>query len=102
VASASATPDIGALARAESVAVVQARQMLRGGNPAGTLAALAEMNARFGPGVLGQEREALTIEALWLTGQQAQAQARARAFVQAHPAGFFSARLRELTHLDGP
>jgi hypothetical protein len=94
--------DIGARAREESAAVAQARQLLRSGDPSGALAALSEMNRRFGAGVLGQEREALAIEALWLSGQQGPAQARARVFVQAHPASVFSARLRELTHVDGP
>jgi hypothetical protein len=99
-AAASAAADIGAQAKAESLIVTQARQQLRSGNPAGALALLAEAQRTIGAGVLGQEREAIAIEALWLSGQQGQAQSRARSFVAAHPGGLFSARLRELTKIE--
>jgi outer membrane protein assembly factor BamD (BamD/ComL family) len=81
-------------AHEESLLVAQARQALRSGDSAGALAQLARANERFPRGVLGQEREAIAIEALSGAGQRAQAAERARAFVQANPDSPFAPRLR--------
>jgi hypothetical protein len=71
--------------REESLAVLDARAALRAGQAGHALTLLDQMRARFPHGALGQEREALTIEALAKTGQAAAAGRRADAFVRNHP-----------------
>lgn len=81
-------------ARQESLLVGQARDAVRRGDGATALKLLEEARSRFPRGVLGQEREALSIEALAASGQQAAATQRASAFIQAHPDSPYVARLR--------
>lgn len=71
--------------REESLAVLDARAALRGGQAGRALELLDQMRSRFPRGALGQEREALTIEALAKSGQSAAAGRRADAFVRNHP-----------------
>lgn len=71
--------------REESLAVLDARSALRSGNAARSLQLLGQASARFPRGALGQEREALTIQALAQAGQLAAAKRRAAAFLRAHP-----------------
>jgi hypothetical protein len=71
--------------REESVAVLQARAALRSGDAARSLALLEQARLRFPRGALGQEREALTIQALARSGARAAARQRADAFLRAHP-----------------
>jgi hypothetical protein len=80
--------------RAEAQHVLQIRTRLRSGDAAGALQLLDQAHTLFPDGVLGQEREALTIEALARRGQQAAAAERARAFLQAHPHSAFAADVR--------
>jgi hypothetical protein len=69
----------------ESRRLAEARDALRRGNASGALSRLDELQRAVPGGILGQEREALAIEALAKSGRSAEAQARARAFLQAHP-----------------
>ena len=69
----------------ESRRLTEARDALRRGDTAGALNTLTELQRAVPGGILGQEREALAIEALAKSGQTAKAQARARAFLQANP-----------------
>lgn len=71
--------------REESLLLGQARGALRGGNAGEALRLLEVSRTRFPDGMLGQEREALTIEALARGGNRAAASARAAAFVRAYP-----------------
>ncbi|HEY3666877.1 MAG TPA: hypothetical protein VGL19_12780 [Polyangiaceae bacterium] len=80
----------------ESRLVAAARDALRSGNSAGALALLGQAQQRFGAGVLGQEREALTIEALAKSGQRAVAQARGQAFLKSYANSPYAARIRAI------
>ncbi len=80
--------------REESALVGQANAALHAGNAAEALRLLNEATTRFPGGVLGQERELLTIDALARSGQRAAASQRAAAFLAAHPASPHAARLR--------
>lgn len=92
----SATPEEARRSRLreESALVSEARGALRAGNAAEALTRLESARARFPDGVLGQEREALTIEALARSGQGALASARARAFLAAHPSSAHAERIQ--------
>jgi Outer membrane lipoprotein len=80
--------------REESVAVLEARSALRSGDAARSLALLEQARARFPRGALGQEREALTIQALAQSGDHASARRRAEAFLRAHPQSPYVADVR--------
>jgi hypothetical protein len=80
----------------ESRMVAAARDALRTGNSAGALSLLSQAQQRFGSGVLGQEREALTIEALSKSGQRAAAQTRGQAFLKNYANSPYSARIRAI------
>ena len=69
----------------ESRETREAREALRRGDAAGALGMLEQIRARHPGGVLVQEREALTIEALARSGRRAEASARAAAFLKAYP-----------------
>jgi hypothetical protein len=72
-------------ALAESRRVAEARAMLRRGDARGALALLARTAAEFPNGVLVQEREALTIEALNAAGDSGAARTRAAEFLRRYP-----------------
>jgi hypothetical protein len=59
--------------------------------------AVLEARSRFPRGALGQEREALTIEALARSGQSAAARRRAEAFLRQHPNSPYLADVRRVT-----
>ena len=65
--------------------MLAARSALRSGDAARSLSHLEQARARFPHGALGQEREALTIEALAKSGQSAAARRLADAFLRLHP-----------------
>ena len=92
--------------REESSLVRRAREQVQRGDANGALATLRAANAEFGAGVLGQEREALTIEALSLAGRNAEAEGRARAFLRAYPNSAHASDVRgfanELARTDSP
>jgi outer membrane protein assembly factor BamD (BamD/ComL family) len=71
----------------------QARALLQSGNATGALRVLADAVQRFPGGVLGQEREVITIEALAASGQTGVARQRAADFLQSHPGSVHAARL---------
>jgi outer membrane protein assembly factor BamD (BamD/ComL family) len=79
--------------REESAMLAEARAALRGGAPGQALERLDSAARRFPDGVLGQEREALVIEALSRTGQRAAAAQRADAFLRAYPGSAFADRV---------
>ena len=76
--------------------VAHARRQLRSGNPSGAFRALVQARERFPRGVLVQEREALTIEALARSGQSSEARARCSDFLT-HWLGLQRRRIREFT-----
>jgi hypothetical protein len=87
---AAATKEVAENARAsqlreESEMILGARRVLRAGDPLRALTLLAAARARFPEGILVQEREALSIEALVRSGQRALATKRAEAFLRAYP-----------------
>jgi len=82
--------------REESVAVLEARAALRSGDAGRSLTLLEQARVRFPRGALGQEREALTIQALAQSGERAVARRRAAAFLRAHPQSPYLADVRLL------
>ena len=77
----------------ESRRLAEARDALRRGDASGALSRLTDLQRAVPGGILGQEREALAIEALAKSGRGAEAQARARAFLQAYPQSPHAARI---------
>lgn len=82
--------------REESAAVLEARAALRAGDAPRSLRLLEQARARFGRGALGQEREALTIEALFKAGRRPEARRRAEAFLSRHPQSPYATDLRRI------
>lgn len=82
--------------REESALVLAARSALRSGDAARCLALLESARLKFPRPALGQEREALTIQALARTGQTRAAQRRAANFVRLYPESPYVADLRRL------
>jgi len=76
----------------------EAYDMLHRGDAAGTLVLLDQIGARFPAGVLGQEREALSIEALYRSGRRAEASARAAAFLKANPSSTLATRVQSFAN----
>jgi len=70
---------------AEGRVVLDARRALREGRPEAALRLLDVARTEFAAGALGQEREALSIEALFRSGQREAASRRATAFLRAYP-----------------
>jgi hypothetical protein len=91
-----ARPTTTSQLREESVAILEARSALRGGDAARSLTLLEQARVRFPRGALGQEREALTIQALAQSGEHASARRRAVAFLRAHPRSPYVADVRLL------
>ncbi len=71
--------------RREVQAMARARAILRGGDAATALTALQELEREFPRGLLTQERDALTIEALQTLGQLDAARSRAKTFLLRYP-----------------
>ena len=63
------------------------------------LALLEQARRQFPGGTLAQEREALSIEALAISGQRGAAAERARRFLEAHPSSMHAARVRSFAEL---
>ena len=85
----------------ETTLIREARQALRAGNAARALRLLEEARQLFPTGVLQQERERLTIEALVKGGRRADAAARAAAFLRRYPDSPHASEIRALG-LDAP
>lgn len=84
--------------REENAMLAQARAAMRSGDTGGAMRMLEEARQKFPDGVLGQEREALTIETLAKSGAKGAASARAAAFIKAHPTSPHAARLQAFVH----
>jgi hypothetical protein len=80
----------------EELRLVGAAQRALPHDPALALALAREHARRFPDGVLAQEREAVTISALWETGHHDDAQERARQFLDEHPRSTYVGRMREI------
>jgi hypothetical protein len=85
VANQASPPSRASLLREESLAVIAARQALRENDAGGALRLLEQAQRRFKKGALLEEREALTIQALAKSGNEAQAARRAKAFMTNYP-----------------
>jgi hypothetical protein len=81
-------------ARAESRLIAAARDALRANDVAGALRLLARARRQFPSGILAQEREALSVEALVRSDQLAAARFRAQEFLRAFPASPHTARVQ--------
>jgi hypothetical protein len=84
--------------RQETTLVLDARQALRGGDAARALRILEECRRLFPRGVLGQERDRLTIEALVQAGRAPEASARAAEFLRRYPDSPHAGEVRALGH----
>lgn len=82
--------------REESLLVASARARLASGDGPGALELLDQLNRQHPAGVLMQEREALSIQALAQVGQTSSAVARARAFLARHPQSPHADRVRSV------
>lgn len=80
--------------REESLAVLAARRTLRSGDASGALRLLEAARRDFPRGMLGQEREALTIEALARSGAREVAQKRADTFLSNYPKSPYASDVR--------
>ena len=78
----------------ESHALLDARAALRAGDATHALTLLERARSRFPRGSLGQEREALTVEALARSGQSTKARLRAEKFLRAYPQSPYAADVR--------
>ncbi|HVY30838.1 MAG TPA: hypothetical protein VHB79_29970 [Polyangiaceae bacterium] len=81
----------------EGQAVLAARAALRSGDTGRCLRLLDQARERFARGALGQEREALAIEALGRSGQSAAARRRAQTFLQKYPQSPYSVDVRRFS-----
>jgi hypothetical protein len=81
--------------------VRRARTALKAGDPQTALGDLTRARAAYPSGVLAQEREVLTIEALVAVGETARAVPRALALLKADPQSPFAARVANAISRDG-
>ena len=79
----------------EAALLKAAREQLRRGALAAAFATLETSRQRFSASELGQEREALTVELLYRSGQRAAAATRARAFLSRYPESPHRDQVRE-------
>ena len=80
--------------REESALVIRARDAVRQGRANEAIGLLDSARGRFSDGVLAQEREALSVEALSGSGRATEAQSRAKAFLAAYPKSPHAARMK--------
>jgi outer membrane protein assembly factor BamD (BamD/ComL family) len=73
-----------------------ARSRLHSGDLSGAFARLETSRTWFPHGRLVQEREALTVELLFRSGQHGAARQRAQAFVKAFPRSAFAPHMRRM------
>jgi hypothetical protein len=73
----------------------RAQRALRKQEAALSLALLDELDQRFTPGVLGEERQATRVLALCLSDDEASARQIARTLLEQNPATIYAARVRE-------
>jgi len=82
--------------REESLAVLAIRKSLLAGRASEALRLLQGAQRDFPGGVLTEEREALTVRALFAAGQKAAAQQRGAAFLKSFPRSAHAAEVRRL------
>jgi hypothetical protein len=80
----------------EELRLVGAAQRALPRDPALALALAREHARRFPDGALAQERDAVTVSALWETGRHDEARDRARRFLEGHPRSTYVGRMREI------
>jgi hypothetical protein len=80
--------------REEAAMITAARAELRSGEAHAALVTLDRLQSRSRNGVLGQEREILTVQALSALGEADEARRRARAFVARYPDSPHAAQMR--------
>jgi hypothetical protein len=90
------SPERAGDGREETRMVAAARDALRLGDPASGLVWLERAEREFPNGVLVQEREALTIEALARSGRRAEAEKRAASFLRDYPKSPHAARVEAI------
>jgi hypothetical protein len=88
--------------REESELIARARSEVRAGYFAAALGTLDTARTRFPSGILAQEREALTIEAMLKSGRKDEAKARLIAFAKENPESPHVARLSRLFSAPAP
>ena len=87
-------PAVAERAHLESRRVAEARGLLRAGRTAAGLVVLNDLTRDFPNGVLTEEREALTIEALLGSGERERARSLALEFLRRHPASPLTTSVR--------
>ena len=87
-------PSLADRAHLESRRVAEARGLLRAGRTAAGLVVLNGLTRDFPNGVLTEEREALTIEALLGSGERERARSLALEFLRRHPASPLTTSVR--------
>jgi hypothetical protein len=87
-----ASPGTADAIRSEARRVSEARTLVRSGKGVDALRKLEELDVAFPAGVLRQERDALRIDALFLTGRSLEAQTLARRFSTRYPESPLAAR----------
>jgi hypothetical protein len=78
------------------VELARAKNLLEQGRAADALALLSVGSARFANGVLADERELLTVQALSNLGRREDARKRAQRFLSSHGEGSISLRMQRL------
>jgi len=89
----------GESAQVDEYALLRSARQAIATNPSLALSLTNEHIRRFPKGMLGQEREAIAIEALVRLGRRQEARARAEQFVRAHPDSPYAQRIERSTHL---
>jgi outer membrane protein assembly factor BamD (BamD/ComL family) len=88
---------------AEHALLADARAAMQASDPARALAILDDHARRFPRGQLAEERDALRVGALWLSGDHAAARRIAGEFARRHPGSLFLPSVqRTVTDADAP
>jgi hypothetical protein len=88
--------------REESQLLVRARSALGAANGSRALELIAEHRAKYGTGMLGQERDALEVQTLLLLGRVTEARETARAFLVRFPVSPHSEKMRAIAATASP
>jgi hypothetical protein len=96
--SAASPPDDDTLAR-EMAATAAAKRALAS-DPARALELVAAANREFGKSVYAEDREGIAVLALARLGRDAEALARGKAYLAAHPKGSYADRIRDVLGAD--
>ena len=80
----------------EELALLGEAQRALPKDPALALAIVREHERRYPDGLLGQEREAVAVSALWQIGRRNEARQRAERFAEEHPRSTYLGRMRHI------